>query len=129
MRTGLLMARVISAFLLGSPILLAQPVISSIQPTGGVAAAGVAINVIGYGFVNGSAICLNGTEVPTTFVSATQLGGNVPASLLVTAGIVAVTVQNPGATSAPYSFTIFEPSPTVSGISPTSRLRAVRALS
>ena len=50
----------------------------------------------GIGFVTGAIILWNGTQLPTTIVSANQLTATVPASNIATAGTAQVAVQIPG---------------------------------
>jgi uncharacterized protein (TIGR03437 family) len=63
--------------------------------------------VSGTGFLSGATVQWNGSALPTTFVSATQLTASVAASLIATAGNASVTVANPGgAASSAFSFTV-----------------------
>jgi hypothetical protein len=67
------------------------------------------LTVTGSGFVSGSAVQWNGTPLPTTFVSSTQLTAQVLTSNILIAGTDHVTVVNPapgGGTSAAAQFNI-----------------------
>jgi hypothetical protein len=99
------------------------PTVTSISPTS-VAAGGAAftLTVNGMGFVSTSVVKFNGVAKTTTFVSATQLTAAVTAADIATAGTASVTVTNPApsGTSNALSFTINNPVPTLSSISPSS---------
>ncbi|HTS36663.1 MAG TPA: hypothetical protein VMH04_13395 [Candidatus Solibacter sp.] len=53
------------------------------------------LTATGTGFISGSAIDFDGTLLPTTFVSSTQLTTIVPASYLIGTGSTYVSVENP----------------------------------
>ncbi len=59
------------------------------------------ISVQGAGFTSASVITWNGTPLPTTFVSLTQLSAVVPGSLLTSSKTVSVSVDNGGGITAP----------------------------
>jgi 6-phosphogluconolactonase len=54
------------------------------------------ITVVGSNFVSKSAVYVNGTAMPTSFVSATQLASTLPANGLTTGRVDQITVTNPG---------------------------------
>jgi 6-phosphogluconolactonase len=89
-----------------------QPVLTSASPS--VLAGGspdTLISVVGANFVGQSIVNLNGTALPTSFVSSTQLGVTVPASSLATGRIIRVTVTTPapgGGTSGSLNLTVTE---------------------
>ncbi len=64
------------------------------------------LTVTGSHFLNGSIVQWNGSNRPTTFVSATQLIASIPASDVLLAGTAQVTVSNPYGTSSALIFTI-----------------------
>jgi hypothetical protein len=84
------------------------PTIFSLSPTS--VTAGVApfsLTVNGAGYVPGSAVQWNGTSLSTTYVSATQLTAQIPASLIGAQASCTITVVNPGgAVSNVMTFTI-----------------------
>ncbi len=90
------------------------PSIVSLSPTSATAGgAAFPLTVNGTGFIASSVVVWtsggSSTDLATTFVSATQLTAQVPASLIATAGTATVTVRNGGAgspVSAAVSFTI-----------------------
>ena len=79
------------------------------------------LTVTGTGIVDGATVVLGNTSLSTTFVSSTQLSAAVPASLTQQTGPLAVTASNPGGgVSNSLTLTVIPPTPTVSGISPTT---------
>jgi uncharacterized protein (TIGR03437 family) len=64
----------------------------------------------------------NGSALPTTYVSASQLTASVSATLIASQGTANVTVQNAGGTaSSPLTFTINQPvPPSLSSLNPNS---------
>ena len=100
------------------------PTITGLSPSSAtVGGAAFTLMVNGTNFANGSTVQWNNSARTTTFVSATQVTAAIPASDLTvaTGGTVAVTVVNPGgAASNAQNFTINNPSPTITGLSPTS---------
>ena len=102
------------------------PTISSLSPSTVTAgAASTTLDVVGTGFVNASVLQWNGTSLTTTFTSATALSAKLPASDLADGMTVNVTVMNPspgGGTSAVATFTVNNPVPAVTAVSPGSAL-------
>ena len=86
------------------------PTLTGIAPASAVAGSGaVTLTVNGSNFISGSVVRWNGSNLSTTFVSATALTASVSASLLATAGTAQVTVFTPtpgGGTSTAANFTI-----------------------
>ena len=65
--------------------------------------------VNGTNFINSSSIVWNGVALTTNFISSTQLSASVPASSILSAGTVVITVTNPapgGGTTAVKNFVI-----------------------
>ena len=108
------------------------PSLSSIAPTSrtaGSAAFSLAVN--GSNFSNVSKVRWNGAERPTTFVSATQLTAQIPASDIATVGSAQVSVVNPapgGGASQALAFAINatppppadNPAPVLSSMTPAT---------
>lgn len=69
-----------------------QPLLPMTAAPGG---SGFTLTINGTQFVTGSVVQWNGKPLATTFVSATQLTAEVPASNIATAGTAAVVVSNP----------------------------------
>ncbi len=87
----------------------------------GAANASVAVN--GTNFVSGVVVTINGNPLSTTFVSATQVTAVLPAVDLAQAGTLLVNVSNPqpgGGASGTAPFTVNNPAPVVSGVSPST---------
>jgi hypothetical protein len=101
-----------------------SPTITTISPSTAVAgSSGFTLTITGTNFVNGSVVRWNGSDRTTGFVSSTRLEAAIPASDVATAGTANVTVFNPtpgGGTSNAATFTITNPSPTITTISPST---------
>jgi uncharacterized repeat protein (TIGR03803 family) len=106
--------------------LFTAPTITSISPTAAIAGgAAFTLTVNGTNIVSGSTVTFNGNTRTTTFVSASQLTAAILASDIATAGSFNVKVTNPapsGGTSNSVSFTVNNPVPIISSISPTGAL-------
>jgi hypothetical protein len=101
------------------------PVLTAITPDSAIRGdPGVTLTVSGSGFVDKqSVVRWNGVDRATFYVSESQLTATIPASDLTNAGTAQVTVFSPpkgGGVSDPLSFTINNPRPVVTSISPTS---------
>src|SRR3984957_1233316 len=100
------------------------PNISSITPSSSTAGgASFPLTVNGTGFVAGATVNFgsNPTITPSS-VTSTQIVATIPAADIATAGTANVTVTNPagGGTSNAQTFTINNPAPTETSLSPTS---------
>jgi uncharacterized protein (TIGR03437 family) len=99
-----------------------RPTILSLTPAS--TAAGipsVEIAITGNNFATDCVVRWNGNAVGTTFTDATHVRASVPASLLVNAGVVPITVTNPsGLITNPMTFTVIPSTPAASGVSPAS---------
>ncbi len=86
------------------------PTITSLAPSSAtVGSPDTVVTVNGTGFVAASVVRVNGVAVATTYVSATQIRGTIPAASLATPANLAVTVVNAGpggGTSAAATFTV-----------------------
>ncbi len=82
------------------------------------------------GSVAGSTVQWNGADRPSTFVSANQLTAAIPATDLVDAGLIPVTVSSEAqyaGISAPATFTVNNPIPAIVSLNPSSRPVGTRA--
>lgn len=109
-----------------------SPTITSLSPSSGTAGGGgFTLAVNGTNFANGvSTVRWNGTNRTTTYVSATQLTAAISAADIAAGGTALVSVVNSipgGGTSGNSSFTINNPSPTISSISPDTATRGGQA--
>ncbi len=100
------------------------PTLASISPNVLVAGSGATvITANGSGFRSDSAIRFNGTPIPTTFVSPTQLTGSVSASLLASGAVNNISVSSPspgGGTTNNATLTVNNALPVLTSITPTS---------
>ena len=87
------------------------PILSSISPQSALLRSGVlTLTVNGSNFAPSSTVSWNGTPLPTTFVSSTQLSATIAASLTTKMGSAQITVVTPspgGGTSGALTFSIF----------------------
>jgi hypothetical protein len=126
----------LSANLLVSVQGLAQPVIISLDGTGGTPiptltsisptnayldSAGLTLTVNGTGFVSGASVYWSYAPLTTTYVSSTQLTALVPASDLTYANSYSVNVANPGGLfSEALYFNVVGLDPSINNLAPTS---------
>ncbi len=100
------------------------PTTSSLSPTSTTAGGpDFVLTVNGSNFVAGSVVRWKGANRTTTYVSPTQLTAAISAADIAAAGTASVTVFNPapgGGTSSGRTFTINNPVPTTTGLSPAS---------
>jgi hypothetical protein len=78
------------------------------------------LNIYGTNFTSSMVANFGATPLTATLVGSGTLPVAIPASLVATAGAVSVTVTTAGGTSAPVTFTITQPPPKISSVSPTS---------
>jgi hypothetical protein len=101
------------------------PTITTISPSSAILGDGnTPLVVTGTGFVGASVVWFGSTALTTTYVSATEVDATIPSAQLLTAQTVNVTVVNPtpgGGTSAAKTFTVNNPVPTLTSISPTNK--------
>lgn len=87
------------------------PILSAISPQSAQLGGGtVSLTVNGSNFAGGATVNWNGTPLPTTFASSTQLTATVDATLIANLGSVQVTVMNGspgGGISGALPFTVF----------------------
>ncbi len=109
-------------FTINNPV----PTLTSLSPSAVVGgSAAFTLTVTGSNFVSTSAVQWNGSPRTTTFVSSTSLQAAISASDIATPGTATVTVFNPtpgGGTSAPATFIIQTPPPTITLMAPSSAI-------
>jgi hypothetical protein len=99
----------------------AQPVITGLSPSKISAGYGdFTIFVYGNYFTSTATINWNSTALVTSLEAGHILQAAVPASLTATAGTVSITVTTAGGVSAPMTFTVAQPLPVITSLSPTS---------
>jgi hypothetical protein len=100
------------------------PIATSISPTSvSAGASGFTLTVNGSNFNADSVVYWGGSPLATTLISSSQLTAVVTTGLLVSGLIVHVTVRNPipgGGSSTSQDFSINNPVPATTSISPTS---------
>lgn len=98
------------------------PTVTSILPSSTLVNSGAfTLTVTGTNFINNSTVNWNGNGRVTTFVSATQLTAVISATDLTQAGTFPITVTNPapgGGTSNSVNFTVTNPAPQLTSLSP-----------
>lgn len=104
----------------GNPV----PAIVSISPNSTAAGGpGFTLTVTGSSFISSSTVQWNGSSRATSLVSATQVQAQITAADIASGASVPVTVSNPfpgGGTSNSSTFTVNNPAPTLTSLSPTS---------
>ncbi|HXW62936.1 MAG TPA: hypothetical protein VEJ45_10065 [Candidatus Acidoferrales bacterium] len=100
------------------------PQISSLSPSGtSVGSANLSLTVMGSNFVSLATVTVNGKPRSTFFVNATSLVATVLGSDLANAGTLEIAVINPqpnGGSSNSVPFTVSNPTPGVTSLSPTA---------
>lgn len=99
--------------------------ITGLSPSSAVANSGAfTLTINGSGFLSTSTVTFGSDTLTPTSETATSLTVSVPNSDIQTAGTVVVTVTNPGngGSSASVNFTVNDPAPSISSLSPTSAL-------
>jgi hypothetical protein len=101
-----------------------KPTITSTSPTTAVAGGSTfTLTVNGTNFLSTSVVDWNALPASTTYVSKTKLTAQITSSDIASPGTAKITVTNPapgGGASAPKTFTIDNPVPSLISISPTS---------
>ena len=100
----------------------ATPVLSSISPSAATAGSSpITLTATGSSFMSNSVLQVNGAARSTTFISGTQLSTTLTSSDLGTVGSLAITASTPGGGTSPaIAFTVNNPAPLLSAISPTT---------
>lgn len=86
------------------------PVITSISPSSVTAGSGsFTLTVSGSGFTSSAFVMWNGSILPTSFASASQLTASVSSGLTISSGVASITVSSGGQVSNAASFSITSP--------------------
>lgn len=110
-------------------VALAAPAITSLGPTSAiVGGAAFTLTINGTNFTSAATSSWGGTDLTTTYVSATKLTAVVPASLIAAVGTASVTVTTAGGTSSAATFTITPPKPAITSLTPDSVVQGSVAL-
>jgi pimeloyl-ACP methyl ester carboxylesterase len=87
-----------------APAIMLPLLVPPTQPVSQVpASSGLGLTVEGTGFLSGAQLSWNGTSVPTTFVSGSELQASIPGASTQRNGSASIWVTNPGS-SAPSNF-------------------------
>lgn len=109
-----------------SPVTSPVPTITTMQPSAAQAgSSSIGITLTGTQFVPTSVVTWDGNNLPTTFIDSTKIQGSVPTTYLQSPGTVQVAVINPspgGGLSNAMTFSINNPLPSVTSISPTTAI-------
>ncbi len=99
---------------------LSIAVITDVSPSEALVGSGpVPITITGTGLEADSIVQWNGIDiVPTTYNSATEVQAELPASALVTAGIIKISVKNPDGVSNELDFSVNNPGPVLNDVLP-----------
>ncbi len=95
------------------------PSLTSISPASAIVGSGpITLTATGSNFTPASVVQVNGANRSTSFVNGTQLTATLTSTDLSNAGFLSITVASSGGTSAPLTFTVKNPVPSVSSVSP-----------
>jgi hypothetical protein len=102
------------------------PSLANISPNNTLAGSGgFTLTVNGSNFISGSVVRVNGANRTTTLVSNTQLTAAIPTSDLAVGALLSITVFTAapgGGASSAVTFTVNNPVPSISSISPSTAL-------
>ena len=97
--------------------------LTGISPVASNSAPPISLTATGVGFTSQSVIQVAGTPVtPTTLNSDGTLSASIPASALQGASVFGITIANGSTVSNSLPFSVSNPPPTISSISPTSAI-------
>ncbi|MBS1831858.1 MAG: hypothetical protein JST65_04050, partial [Acidobacteria bacterium] len=96
--------------------------LTSLDPSRATAGgAAFPLTLTGTGFISGASVSFGSTPVTTSFGSATSLTAQIPASAILNAGTIQVTVANPdGARSNAVQFVVESNVPTITRLNPNT---------
>ena len=107
------------------------PTVTTLTPASAMAgAAAQTLTITGSNFVSTSTVTYNGVAHTATFVSATELKITLSTTDQAKAGTFAVVVTNPapgGGASTPVDFTVNNPVPAITSLSPSSATKGAAA--
>jgi hypothetical protein len=107
------------------------PRVTSVSPDTLVVGAAATVTVEGTRFVARSVVRVNGADRPTTFVSATRLTAQLPATDLAASGVLNVTVANPtpgGGESSPVPLRLRDAPPRIVALVPAQATAGASAV-
>ena len=86
------------------------PTLTSVYPNAGPLSTATAVTLTGTGFTASSTVLVNGAQIASMYVSATQVTATLPASSVALPGNINITVTTPapgGGTSSAQSYTVY----------------------
>ncbi|MGA7832851.1 MAG: IPT/TIG domain-containing protein [Terracidiphilus sp.] len=96
------------------------PTITSLNPASVFAGGSTfTLTVNGANYLSGSVVMSGKVALTTTYVSSTQLTAVVPASQFPNPGTLSISVKSAGGTSPSVTFTVNQPPPTITTLSPS----------
>jgi RHS repeat-associated protein len=104
-------------------VLPPAPTLTALTPNSGTQGTIVTVTLTGTNFVNGATVKVVNTGIPmgpVTVVSATKITVPFTISSSAPLGATSVTVTTAGGTSAPQTFTVLPPAPTLAALTPNS---------
>jgi hypothetical protein len=108
-----------------------MPNITSLSPSSAYqGSSGVKLTIIGTGFISSSVAFTNNSALPTTFVSATQITAQLPASDLTNQNTLGVFVNNPtpgGGSGFSANFQVIGLDPILNSLSPSFQVSGTTA--
>jgi hypothetical protein len=97
------------------------PIITSLKSASALAGGNsFTLTVCGTNFTSTSTLTFGSTQLAATIISAKQMTVTVPAALIASVGTAAITVTNSTGTSPTANFSIYQPPPTLTSLSPAS---------
>ena len=104
-------------------ILQPAPTITSLSPANAYAGGSAfTLTINGTNFTSTWTLWWGSTELPSTFISSTQLTALVPAGLIAGAGTKNITVSTVSGRSPAAVFTVIQPTPVIASLSPASTI-------
>jgi hypothetical protein len=103
------------------------PTLTSVSPAIGVQGTSVAITLTGTNFVSGATVATSNVGITAgsvTVVSPTQITATFTIAANAAPGVANIAVTTSGGTSAPVTFTVNPPPPTLTSISPATGVQA-----
>ncbi|HEV3199066.1 MAG TPA: IPT/TIG domain-containing protein [Bryobacteraceae bacterium] len=102
------------------------PTITALLPSSATAGSSLLILTVNGTNCAGVVVRWNGSQLATTFMSATQVTAAVPANLISSSGTATITLVNQnGASSNPAQFTIYPQAPILTSLSPNAAMSGV----
>ncbi|MEI6479726.1 MAG: MBG domain-containing protein, partial [bacterium] len=102
----------------------APPTITNVSPTSTLLSTTPTLTITGTGFATGTAVTFNGSSKTPTINSVNELTITLNSSNTATAGTKTIVVTNGGGSATSTDFSVLNPTPVTTSISPTSTIVA-----